>query len=58
MAHSSPLAIAERRASAKSQAASAAVSRQFDATDAEINELVYSLYGLSAKEKAIVEREV
>ncbi len=42
-------------ASAKSTAQKNAVQRQIDATDAEIDRLVYELYGLTKKEIALVE---
>jgi hypothetical protein len=40
----------------KSAAQTSVNQRQIDATDAEIDRLVYDLYGLSKKEIAIVER--
>ncbi len=40
---------------AKSEAQKTVIQRQIDATDAEIDRLVYDLYGLTAKEIAIVE---
>ena len=40
---------------AKSAAQKTILQRQIDATDAEIDRLVYDLYGLTAKEIAIVE---
>jgi len=44
-------------AAAKSAAHKAVLQRQIDATDAEIDRLVYDLYGLTAEEIAIVEGE-
>ncbi|MDE2059131.1 MAG: restriction endonuclease subunit R, partial [candidate division NC10 bacterium] len=44
-------------ATAKSAAQKAIIQRQIDATDAEIDRLVYDLYGLTAEEIAIVEGE-
>jgi hypothetical protein len=41
--------------SARSAAQKAIIQRQIDATDAEIDRLVYDLYGLTAKEIALVE---
>ena len=40
---------------AKSEAQKTVIQRQIDATDAEIDRLVYDLYGLTAEEIAIVE---
>jgi len=40
---------------AKSAAQKAILQRQIDATDAEIDRLVYDLYGLTAEEIALVE---
>ena len=42
-------------AAAKSEAQKTVVQRQIDATDAEIDQLVYDLYGLTAEEIAVVE---
>ncbi|MFA6135553.1 MAG: Eco57I restriction-modification methylase domain-containing protein [Phycisphaerae bacterium] len=42
-------------ASAKSETQRGAIQRQIEATDAEIDRLVYDLYGLTAEEIAIVE---
>ena len=42
-------------AAAKSEAQKTVTQRQIDATDAEIDRLVYDLYGLTAEETAIVE---
>jgi hypothetical protein len=42
-------------AAAKSEAQKSVIQRQIDATDAEINRLVYDLYGLTADEIALVE---
>ncbi|MCX7044785.1 MAG: Eco57I restriction-modification methylase domain-containing protein [Candidatus Sumerlaeota bacterium] len=44
-------------ASAKSSPQKTVIQRQIDATDAEIDRLVYDLYGLTDKEIAIVEGE-
>ncbi|MBE3038983.1 MAG: Eco57I restriction-modification methylase domain-containing protein, partial [Chloroflexi bacterium] len=43
--------------SAKSEAQRGTIQRQIDATDAEIDRLVYDLYGLTPEEIAIVEKE-
>jgi hypothetical protein len=43
-------------AAAESEAQKTVIQRQIDATDAEIDRLVYDLYGLTAEEIAIVER--
>jgi hypothetical protein len=42
-------------ASGKSEAQRGAIQRQIEATDAEIDRLVYDLYGLTKDEIAIVE---
>jgi len=42
-------------AAAKSAAQTTVAQRQIDSTDAEIDRLVYDLYGLTAEEIAIVE---
>jgi hypothetical protein len=52
----SMIAFNKQRAAAKSVAQGAIVQRQIDAMDAEINRLVYDLYGLTAEEIALVER--
>jgi hypothetical protein len=44
-------------ASAKSEARKADLQRQIDATDAEIDRLVYDLYGFTAEEVAMVEKD-
>jgi hypothetical protein len=49
------LALHKHLASAKSAARKTIIQRQIDATDAEIDRLVYDLYGLTAEEIAIVE---
>jgi hypothetical protein len=49
------LGVHKQLATAKSAAQKAIVQRQIDATDAEIDRLVYDLYGLSAEEIALVE---
>jgi hypothetical protein len=51
----SMLALHRQRASAKSEAQRGAIHRQIEATDAEIDRLVYDLYGLTEEEIAIVE---
>jgi adenine-specific DNA-methyltransferase len=51
----SMLALHKQLASAKSDSQRGAVQRQIDATDAQIDRLVYALYSLSADEIAIVE---
>ncbi|MFZ1935514.1 MAG: hypothetical protein WCB27_09225 [Thermoguttaceae bacterium] len=53
----SMLALHKRLAAAKSEAQKTVIQRQIDATDAEIDRLVYDLYGLTADEVAIVERQ-
>ena len=53
----SMLALHKQLAAAKSAAQKAIMQRQIDATDAEIDRLVYDLYGLTAEEIAIVEGE-
>ena len=51
----SMLALHKHVASAKSESQRGAIQRQIDATDAEIDRLVYDLYGLTKEEIAIVE---
>jgi hypothetical protein len=51
----SMLGLHEQLAAAKSEAQKAILQRQIDATDAEIDRLVYDLYGLTAEEIAVVE---
>jgi hypothetical protein len=51
----SMLALHKQLAAAKSTAHKAILQRQMDATDAEIDRLVYDLYGLTEQEIAIVE---
>ncbi|MCX7426710.1 MAG: N-6 DNA methylase, partial [Planctomycetia bacterium] len=51
----SMLASHKQLAAAKSEAQKAVIHRQIDSTDAEIDRLVYDLYGLTAEEIAIVE---
>jgi hypothetical protein len=51
----SMLALHKQAALAKSQAHRGAIQRQIEATDAEIDRLVYDLYGLTKDEIAIVE---
>jgi type I restriction-modification system DNA methylase subunit len=53
----SMLGLRKQRAAAKSAAQKAITQRQIDATDAEIDRLVYDLYGLTAEEIALVEGE-
>jgi hypothetical protein len=45
----------QRLAAAKSEAQKTVIQRQIDATDGEIDRLVYDLYGLTKKEIAVVE---
>jgi SAM-dependent methyltransferase len=49
------LALHRELAAAKSEGQRQAIQRQIDATDAEIDRLVYELYGLTPEEIAIVE---
>ena len=49
------LALHNQLAAAKSAAQRDIIQRQIDATDAEIDRLVYDLYGLTPEEIAIVE---
>jgi hypothetical protein len=51
----SMLALHKQHASVKSEAQRGAIQRQIEATDAEIDRLVYDLYGLTKDEIAIVE---
>jgi hypothetical protein len=53
----SMLAMHKQLASAKSEAQRVAIGRQIESTDAEIDRLVYDLYGLTKAEIAIVEGE-
>jgi len=53
----SMLALHKQLTTAKSAAQKVIMQRQIDATDAEIDRLVYDLYGLTAEEIAIVEGE-
>ena len=50
-------ALHQQLAAAKSGAHKAVLQRQIEATDAEIDRLVYDLYGLTPEEIAIVESE-
>jgi hypothetical protein len=50
------LALHKQLDAAKSEARKTIIRRQIDAADAEIDRLVYDLYGLTAEEIAIVER--
>jgi len=52
----SMLALHKQLASAKSEAQRGAIQRQIEATDDEIDRLVYDLYGLTKDEIAIVEK--
>ncbi len=49
------LALHKQLAATKSESQKSVIQRQIDATDAEIDRLVYDLYGLTAEEIAIVE---
>jgi len=49
------LALHKQLAGVKSESERGAVQRQIEATDAEIDRLVYALYGLTEEEIAIVE---
>ena len=49
------LALHKRAAGAKTGHQQTSLSRQIEATDAQIDRLVYELYGLSEEEIAIVE---
>jgi DNA-binding CsgD family transcriptional regulator len=51
----SMLALHKQLLAAKSESQKTVVQRQIDATDAEIDRLVYGLYGLTPEEIAIVE---
>ncbi|NOZ22095.1 MAG: hypothetical protein GXP25_13525 [Planctomycetes bacterium] len=51
----SMLALHKDLAAAKSEQGRRVLQRQIDATDAEIDRLVYDLYGLTDEEIAIVE---
>jgi hypothetical protein len=51
----SMLALHKQLASVKSESQKTVIQHQIDATDAEIDRLVYDLYGLTAEEIAIVE---
>ena len=51
----SMLALHTQLAAAKSEAQKGVIQRQIDATDAEIDRLVYDLYGLTDEEIAVVE---
>ena len=51
----SMLSLHKHLAAAKSEAQRMVIQRQIDATDAEIDRLVYDLYGLTAEEIAVVE---
>ena len=49
------LALHKQLAAVKSESQKSLIQRQIDATDAEIDRLVYDLYGLTTDEIAIVE---
>jgi hypothetical protein len=49
------LALHKRAAAAKTRHEQTSLARQIEATDAQIDRLVYELYGLSEEEVAIVE---
>ena len=49
------LSLHKQLTNAKSAAQKAIIQRQIEATDAEIDGLVYDLYGLTAEEIALVE---
>ncbi|MCJ7481379.1 MAG: N-6 DNA methylase, partial [Thermodesulfovibrionales bacterium] len=51
----SMLALSEHKAAARTQAEQEQIQRQIDATDRQIDTLVYELYGLTEKEIKIVE---
>jgi hypothetical protein len=51
------LSLHDQLAAVKSEAQKTVIQRQIDATDAEIDRLVYDLYGLTEEEIAIVERQ-
>ncbi len=51
----SMLALHKQLATAKSESQKTVIQRQIDATDGEIDRLVYDLYGLTKKEIAVVE---
>lgn len=51
----SMLSLHQKLAAAKTGHEQTALQRQIDATDAEIDRLVYELYGLTAEEIKIVE---
>jgi len=49
------LALHKHLRAAKSEAQKAITQRQIDATDAEIDELVYELYAITDEERRIIE---
>ncbi len=51
----STLALHKQLSGAKSEQEKAVIQRQIDATDSEIDKLVYKLYGLTAEEIAVIE---
>jgi adenine-specific DNA-methyltransferase len=54
----SMLRLHKQLAAAKSAAQKAIMQRQIDATDAEIDNLVYDLYGINEEERKIIEESV
>ena len=52
----SMLALHKQLSAAKSEQEKAVIQRQINATDAQIDKLVYDLYSLTAEEIAIVEQ--
>ena len=49
------LSLNKQLAATKSAAQKAILQRQIDATDAEIDDLVYKLYGITQAERKIIE---
>ena len=54
----SMLALHAQLAAAKSEAQKAIMQRQIDATDAEIDILVYELYGINEEERKVIEESM
>jgi hypothetical protein len=52
------LALSRQLGEAKSPPAKSPIERQIDATDAEIDELVFELYGLAEEEVQIASGEI
>jgi hypothetical protein len=52
------LALHKHKAGARTQAEQEQIQRQIDATDRQIDTLVYELYGLTADEIRVVEGKV